>query len=271
MSLLNTENENTEVNTESTENTTENVITENNTTTDTTTEEVKFLDGFKEYMGEDWDDKFENTYNKFDKDGELDANALLKSYRNLEKSYATKNEAPENYEAVYSEDISEDFHFDTEADLVKQFSSTAKDLNLTNDQYNGILNMMAGYSEGDIKAQAEAQEQNITELKQNIPNFQERANKIEGFLQQELKDADEINAISAAVTSEKGMIAIEKLMKNSRDTIIPIPNNTNTETKIDAQAELDALYEERNLISDPHLKQRFHMEKIRPAISRINK
>lgn len=271
MSLL-TDNGNTS--TEENVTTEENVVNENvETTTETTetAESLGFLDNFKEYMGEDYNDKYENTYKKFEKDGDLDTNELFKAYRNLEKSFSEKREAPESYEVTYGEDITDDFKFTEESELLNKFTETAKELNVTQEQYNGIMNMMAGFIQSDAQAQAEAQQNAINELKNNIPDFNGRVEKINGFLQSKL-DESEYNALAGAVTNESAMKAVEKLMKLNRDPSIPQPKSTPVVDRNTMQDQLNDLYKQRHELqkTNPELVSQFHKDKIIPLIQKIN-
>lgn len=227
-------------------------------------EKLSFLDEFKNYMGEDYDPKFENTYKKFEKDGDLDKNALFKAYRNLEKSFSEKREAPENYEIEYGDDIEEQFRLNDESELYQTFEKTAKELNITNDQYKGLMTMMSKYVQEDAKNQLEAQEKAIKEMKQSIPNFDERASAANDFLQNKL-DENKYNALAKAIVDQDGLEAIEELMKMNRDPVVPrgneIPDSNNPD------AELEALFRERDSLPSEQ-RAAFHNKRIKPFISK---
>jgi hypothetical protein len=254
------------VNTSTEENVgTEQEVTETNTevsTNEETEQEAGFFDTFKEYMGEDFDPKYENTYKKFEKDGDLDKNEILKAYRNLEKSFSEKREAPESYEVEYSEDISEDYRFKDDSDLSVKFTETAKELNITNEQYSGIMNMMGKYVEETETANFEAQKAGIEEMKKSIPDLDNRVNGIKDFLGSVL-DNEQIEAISSSITTEKGITALEEFMKLNRDPVIP-RNNNDEESKGEGWKEqASELRKQRDLLPS-HKRQAFHNQNITP-------
>jgi hypothetical protein len=194
-----------------------------------------WLESYKSKIGEEWSDKHENLIKKFTKDGQLDTIELLKAHRNLEKSFSEKRQAPEKYEVVYDEEVS-DFKIDENDELYSEFLGKAKEMNLLNDQVNGILNLLANHvkkSSAVLEQEEQLKQQEITkkaeELKQTIPNFDKRAKEIKNFLLTKL-DKDEFAAFANGITSETHMRAVEKLMEMNRDPVIPTPNNTYTQT-----------------------------------------
>ena len=266
----NEENVNTETTNEVVEQqeTVETGEVENVETVDTETseneEKLSFLDEFKNYMGEEYDPKFENTYKKFEKDGDLDKNALFKAYRNLEKSFSEKREAPENYEIEYGEDIEEQFRLNDDSELYQTFEKTAKELNITNDQYKGLMTMMSKYVQEDTKNQLEAQEKAIKEMKQSIPNFDERASAANDFLQSKLEEK-KYNALAKAIIDQDGLEAIEDLMKMNRDPVVPRGNEVPDSN--DPDAELEALLKQRDSLPSEK-RAAFHNNKIKPFINK---
>lgn len=206
------------------------------------------LEQFKEYLGEEYNDKYENLYNKFlNEEGNLDEFNLLKSYRNLEKSFSEKRGAPEEgYKVEYNEDIEEDFQFKEDDGLMNNFTETAKELGLSNEQYNGIVNMMAGFVKEETQnaqKQQEEQEKQFKDQISKIENFKERAVKIDNYLKSNL-DENGYKQLKSSITSEDGMKAIETLMQKSKDhSINPKPNTIDFDSGED---KLEKLISEKN-------------------------
>lgn len=192
--------------------------------------EASWLNTYKEKLGEEWNDKYENLIKKFTKEDQLDTVELLKAHRNLEKSFSEKRQAPEKYEVSYAEDLAE-YKIDENDELYSEFLTKAKDMNLLNDQVNGILNLLAGHVkkstellQQDEAAKAEELKSKTEELKKSIPDFSRRANEIKNFLSSKL-DQEEYTAFAASITTEAHIKAVEKLMKLNRDPVIPTHNN----------------------------------------------
>lgn len=199
-------------------------------TSKTEGETEQWLEEYKTKFGDEWSDKHENLIKKFTRDGQLDTVELLKAHRNLEKSFSEKRQAPENYEINYAEDVAE-YKIDEGDELYNEFLGKAKEMNLLNDQVNGILNLLAGHvkkSTESLQQEEQLRQEEIKkqtdELKQNIPNFDKRAREIKNFLLTKL-EKDEFEAFAGSITSENHMKAVEKLMKMNRDPVVPTPNN----------------------------------------------
>lgn len=206
----------------------EETVLEGTSKTEGETEE--WLQEYKTKFGDEWSDKHENLIKKFTRDGQLDTVELLKAHRNLEKSFSEKRQAPENYEINYAEDVAE-YKIDEGDELYNEFLGKAKEMNLLNDQVNGILNLLAGHvkkSTESLQQEEQLRQEEIKkqtdELKQNIPNFDKRAREIKNFLLTKL-EKDEFEAFAGSITSENHMKAVEKLMKMNRDPVVPTPNN----------------------------------------------
>lgn len=190
-----------------------------------------WLNAYKEKFGDEWSEKHENLIKKFTRDGKLDEVELLKAHRNLEKSFSEKRQAPEKYEITYAEDVA-DFKIDENDELYGEFLTKAKEMNLLNDQVNGILNLLASHvkksnevlQQEQVSSQEELK-QKAEELKKSIPDFNRRATEIKNFLTSKL-DKEEYEAFAGSITSEKHMRAIEKLMEMNRDPVVPTHNNT---------------------------------------------
>lgn len=222
MSLLdnNVETETTQIeNAENVENT--------EITTETTQEQQDWLNDFKTGLGEEWNDKYENLIKKFSKDNKLDTVELLKAHRNLEKSFSEKRQAPEKYEITYEEGL-EDFKIGEDDGLYQNFISKSKELNLTNDQANGLINMISSYLKDTSiemseleKVNAEETAKRDAEIIKSIPNYAERKNEINNFLQSKLSP-EEVEGLKGVVKTPAALNAIEKLMKLNRDPVIPV-------------------------------------------------
>lgn len=206
----------------------EETVLEGTSKTEGETEE--WLQEYKTKFGDEWSDKHENLIKKFTRDGQLDTVELLKAHRNLEKSFSEKRQAPETYEINYAEEVAE-YKIDEGDELYNEFLGKAKEMNLLNDQVNGILNLLAGHvkkSTESLQQEEQLRQEEIKkqtdELKQNIPNFDKRAREIKNFLLTKL-EKDEFEAFAGSITSENHMKAVEKLMKMNRDPVVPTPNN----------------------------------------------
>jgi hypothetical protein len=214
--LINTEitqEENTEINTEVTQ------VETQAETTDTQPENTDYLSKYKEKLGEEWNEKYENIIKKFSKDGDLDTIEILKAHRNLEKAFSEKRQAPEKYEITYQEDL-EDYKIDENDELYTDFLSKAKEMNFTNEQVNGIVNLLSNHMKKNtdiISQEEELSKQELVkrteEIKKSIPNFDKRSTDIKNFLLSKL-DKEEFSAFASSITTEAHMKAVEKLMKN---------------------------------------------------------
>lgn len=228
-----------------------NEVVDNGSTGDTQTS-LNFLDQFKEYAGEKYEDKYQNTFDKFKtEDGSLDQNKLFEAYRNLEKLNSKKAEAPENYELSYLEDITEDFQFKEDDKLMTSMTEKAKELGLSNDQFNGLVNQLALFGKGEAELaaqQAEEQQAQFQEeakkMIESIPDFHNRFNNAQNFLKNSL-EGENYTALEGVLGTKQGIEAIETLMSKVKDFPIDTGKGGSDNTVTDKGGDIQELYQAR--------------------------
>lgn len=211
-----------------------------------------FLDQFREYAGEKYDEKYENTFEKFkNEDGNLDENKLFEAYRNLEKLNSKKAEAPENYELSYLEDITEEYQFKEDDKLMSSMTEKAKELGLSNDQFNGLVNQLAlfGKEEAALAAQLQAEQQakfeeEAKKMMESIPDFHERFNKTQEFLKGSLEE-NQFKAVESLLGTKEGIEVVESFMSKMKDTKISIGKGGEEKTVVDGDFDIQDLYSQR--------------------------
>lgn len=154
---------------------------------------------------------------KFVKDGEVNYEALAKSYTHLESKLGQKTEAPEAYEL----NLPEDYSVPEDDVLYSAFSETARSLGLTQEQHDAILNMFVEKSPEVEKANMEAWNNHLQEqFKMLGPDGNKRLKAIEGWVRNTMPQGIE-QRVQTWLTSAEDVKALEYIMAQTRDLRLP--------------------------------------------------
>lgn len=156
---------------------------------------------------------------KFVKDGQVNYEALAKSYTHLESKLGQKPaaEAPEDYTL----NLPEDYQVPDDDLLYTSFKETAKGLGLSQEQHDAILNMFIEKSPEVQKAQMDAWNQQLQEeFKLLGPDANKRLKAIEGWVRNTMPQGLE-QRVSTWLTSAEDVKALEYLMSQTRDLRLP--------------------------------------------------
>lgn len=170
-------------------------------------------DEYEDVFGEDYDkEKLENYKKKYaDEDGNFDSKKLLKALHNANKLASQKSpQAPDKYEFEKSEDL--EFNFDD--GILSSFEEVAKQNNLTNEQFNEIVNQF-GKNTKDIYDNAVKEEINrVHEEIKSIDNFQEKASNMTGFFKKNLSK-EQTEYLSKNIQSKEMFDILETLVEKA--------------------------------------------------------
>ena len=143
--------------------------------------------------------------------------AQAKAYGELEGRFGAFTGAPEEYELHISDELKEaGFNVDPEDPVVQEFSKWAKESNLSQEGYNGLLEMKGMLDAAEAKAQ---EDQMAEEIKSLGAQGQERIGNINAWANANLP-ADMIDGFNSMVTNAASVAAIEALISKTRNAPI---------------------------------------------------
>lgn len=178
------------------------------------------LEEYKEVLGDDFDeDKVGNLLNKYKTDdGDLDQKQLVKALYNANKMIGQKQgQAPENYELEKSENL-KDFDFDENA--LNSFNELAKEVGLSNEQYNKLVNTFGENVNNQLNDAVKNVQEQTQEIIKSIDNFDDRALGLKRSLSSVL-DEDQFNSIANSIESKEQFEAWENIVSKIKNSQIP--------------------------------------------------
>jgi hypothetical protein len=143
--------------------------------------------------------------------------AQAKAYGELEGRFGAFTGAPEEYELHISDELKEaGFNVDPEDPVVQEFSKWAKESNLSQDGYNGLIEMKGMLDAAEAKAH---EDKMAEEIKSLGAQGQERIGNINAWANANLP-ADMIDGFNSMVTNAASVAAIETLISKTRNAPI---------------------------------------------------
>lgn len=208
---------------------------------------------WRDLFGEVYDDEKEQTkiktlINKYTlEDGKLDTKNILKSLYNANKLVSKKGlEAPESYEFEKSEDL--DFDFDN--DILESFKSIAKENNLTNEQFNKIVNDFGFKTKEILEAATKSEFERIQNEIKKIDNFKDRALNIKRFMSKNLTE-EQARVLSNSIPSKEMFEVIEAIIDKAEGrNQLNQPSGNNTADVSKVQSELEEIREKMATTTD---------------------
>lgn len=193
-------------------------------------------DEYEDILGKDYDiEKLENYKKKYaDEEGNFDSKKLLKALDNANKLASQKApQAPEEYDFEKSEDL--DFEFDE--NILESFKQVAKDNNLTNDQFNKIVNNFGEKTKEMFEGAYEEQRKEMQKEIKEIENFNERRVKMKRFIDNNL-DEKQAKILSNSIPNKEMFEVVETLMnKASKNKLL----NQEDRKPVDNKSKLEEL------------------------------
>lgn len=145
---------------------------------------------------------------------EVRVEAVLKSYGELEKRFGAFKGAPETYEVSLSDDLVQEGvsidETDPVLDAAKEF---AKQANMSQDGFNGMINLYAMQKLAETKAAQEAMQEDILSLGDNADR---RINNLLQWAKTNLDD-ELLDGFKDMAVSAKAVKAMERLVTLTRN------------------------------------------------------
>lgn len=151
---------------------------------------------------------------KFWKDGEVNAEALAKSYTHLEQKLGKPVEVPESYERPEVEGI------DFESKVLTDFNTDAKELGLTQDQYAKVVAKYGPLITDPEAAEAAESQRLEMEYKALGPDADKRIDGLLNYAKNNLGKEDAA-VIEEMLTKADYVRVLERMAQGNRDARLP--------------------------------------------------
>lgn len=183
--------------------------------------------------------------------------AQAKSYKELQSKFGSFTGSPESYEiAVSNELVEAGFQIDMENPLVKTAMEFAKTSNMSQDGFNGMIEL---YAQNEL-ANKLAQDEYNKEALNGLSNAQSRIDNITSWANKNLPQ-EMFNSIGSLMNNADSIVAIEKLVSMTRGAPVnpdqSKPSSSISESTITKmQFELDG-NGNRRIQTDPAFKAEY--------------
>lgn len=185
-----------------------------------------------------------------------------KAYKDLESRFGSFTGAPEDYDMFISDELKEKgVEFNSEDPHIQEFTKWAKESNLSQDGFNGLLNLkgMMDLAESDASEKAQADHQ-AAEMKLMGPHAQDRIDNINSWATANLT-TEQLEAFNGMASSSAAVGIIESLIGKTRNAPIS-PDGANAAPAITKDALVKMQFEKddhgnRRLQTDPEFRARF--------------
>lgn len=182
-----------------------------------------------------------------------------KAYKELSGKFGAFTGAPEEYAEVALSDELKEMGIEISADdpMLEAAKEFAKESNMSQEGFNGMVNLYAMQQVAEQKAQAEYKEQ---QLKALGPNANSRIENIQQWANKNL-DPETIQGLEQIATSAESVKAIERLISMTRSAPMDADGSNNNagataEDVRSMQFEKDE-HGNRRIATDPEFKARY--------------
>lgn len=149
--------------------------------------------------------------------------AQAKAYGDLESRFGSFTGAPDEYESNISDELkSAGFEIDAEDPVVQEFSKWAKESNLSQEGYNGLLNLKGMM---DLAEQQAFKDQTAEEFKQLGPQAQARVDNLNAWASANMT-TEMTEGFQELASSAKSVEVLEALIAKTRNAPISPSNLT---------------------------------------------
>jgi hypothetical protein len=159
------------------------------------------------------DNAYEFVLDKFRTDDRTDEQAATeqaKAYAELEKQFGAFTGAPEEFKLEISDELKESgVVFEEDDPLIEKAMDMAKNMNMSQDGFNQLLNM---YSEMQLAEQKAVEDMRTHELEQLGRTGPQRLANIDAFIASKF-DGETVQRIQAMATTAESINAIEAMIK----------------------------------------------------------
>jgi|GEM_PF-2081604 len=168
--------------------------------------------------------------------------AQAKAYKDAERKLGSFSGAPEEY-SVESFEQREDWSFDSSDPMFQDFQSYAKEQNMSQDIFDGIVNR---YIEGKISSQTTPEH----EIEKLGPDGQEKINTVTSWINNNFS-SEEAESLKSMATSAEKVMMLDKLRKLTRESGLPSAKEASQyQEKLNAQY-LEQLVQDPRYMTDP--------------------
>jgi len=161
---------------------------------------------------------------------EINVESLHKSWLHANDKISGKKQAPEAYELQFSEDFNEELltGVTSENPLVAQMMDVAKESDMSQENFNKLMNAMISSEIEDIRAVEEYKEQEMAQLGEH---GKRRIKDLELWLDASL-DKEDSAALKGVMNTSRAVEALEKLRSSMKTPSLVVDNELTDDQKL---------------------------------------
>jgi len=211
------------------------------------------------------EDRYDFVLDKYRAEGRTEAEAMqlqAQSYSELQSKFGSFTGAPEEYEAVISEELTEaGVELVADDPMLEKAFELGKELNMSQEGMSKLINMYAEIQLAENKAYEEQRAENMKQLGNNAAARIEGINKwIDANL-----DNETAQGLRGIATTAEGIKAIEQLISKTKSAPVapqdstPVPSVTPQEVQAMQFAKDE--HGNRKINTDPEFKKEYQRKR----------